>query len=340
MTSPLYDPLIAFGHFTRALPRQYQAHAVLALLWSRVDANTENPVAVLSWKLTGVVPTAARMRQIIADLQKAGAVQRAGRGYRLLRPMPENLDARARAQLADAQERLAQAKTQAAKAESLLGVQPATSSSPDLAAIDRRERKHDEIAALHATRRKTLKRLGLKPSDVRDVLAELSGRKPNNVRFTGVGAEAVYAAIDWFTDTGASVDEFMAVCRAAQVDPNSPEQDELFWLFAERYRAYRDGLATPSATPEPVQPVSRPSPLTCSESKRLQDLPRVRVKAWWRKQAGSDDADVACEVWSSDEAAARLLQLTTAEATQHLRAWQTETPRRSIADYFAELPTI
>jgi hypothetical protein len=71
----------------------------------------------------------------------------------------------------------------------------------------------------------------------------------------------------------------------------------------------------------------------------LQDLPRVRVKAWWRKQAGSDDADAACEVWSSDESTARLLQFTTAEATQRLRAWQAETPRRSIADYFAELPT-
>lgn len=234
----MYNPAIAIGHFARALAAQtkgpsgqYQAVAVLALMWHYADdpfADTGHAV-VSADVFSGIVPTAARFRQIITSLKRIGALSRVDGGrYALFKPDVDKLDAVAQREVREAV-RLVGGRLPERRKKSVAEIE-----AQAVEAQTRAEEKKES----YARRREALAKLGKQPSDVRDPLAVLAGKKPTHMRYSGAGSGPVQAAIDWLACTGATWVTFLRVCKAAHLDRSDDRPREIEWLFAPRNSDY------------------------------------------------------------------------------------------------------
>jgi hypothetical protein len=253
MSATHYHATIAVGHFARALQGQaggrsrHPAIALLQALWLVVDPFADAPVVRIDLAdLEGIVASAVRLRQVVAELVDVGALERhdvASRRYRLRKPAVEDLDASARVKLVALRDELEQARRLAAESK------PASTLSKD-------------------ARADALVRLGKKPSDIRDVLARMAGVAPGSLRYSGAGSGPVQAAISWLAH-GATWMQFIAVCEYVQQDRDRPATD-LVWLFGDQHRVYLQNIVDTLSAPTSLSAVS--TPMAASDNAEHREL--------------------------------------------------------------------
>lgn len=217
-----YHCSIAIGHYARALQAgaigsrgKYHAIAVLQAMWLLADPLADNPIVLVELDdFAGIVPNADRLRQLVGDLVRAGAVERLGslnREYKLFKPPVEVLDDLARTKLATMQA----ASTQA-----------------------QRLRGADKSSLTSNERDAALAKLRKSPSDVRDVLADMAGVARGKLRFSGDGSGAVQAAKAWLATTGATWAQFVQVCEYVRALPVADKPSDIVWLFGDEHADY------------------------------------------------------------------------------------------------------
>lgn len=226
-----YHCSVVIGHFARRLSETtkrggpYQAIGLLATLWLEADPFALGPVVyVSSVNLVGLVPNDGRMRQLILELRKVGAIGggRERGGYKLVKPEIEELDEIAQAQIAHARARCI-VREQAPP------------------------REQGPSRTTDARRRETLAALGVQLSDVGAVLAVAANKRANDLLFSGEKAKHVQYAVDWIAETGCTWASFKQVCEAAHNDTRPGKPPKLEWLFAKRNRDYLGDLIVSSA---------------------------------------------------------------------------------------------
>lgn len=219
-----YHGRYAVQHFSRQLcgearksgrRRPWRALAVLGWLWMQVeDAYEDTPRVVVAWHEMPGISSNVTWRRTIVLLAAVGAVRRYEIGYVLLRPSLTALDETVRVE-----------------------AEKSRSKAPKVV-IKKAGPTADERDELLTQRRAALKKLGKRPSDVRDVLAAVCQVKPATMRFAGKGSEPVQAAIDWLASTGASWKLFVHICARTAKDEPDNRPDDLRWLFAPRHSDY------------------------------------------------------------------------------------------------------
>jgi hypothetical protein len=216
-----YHGSIAVGHYTRLLGGKPQPIAVLYAMWLQArDPFAENVHVKLSLtQLEGLVPHAARLRQLISQLKDVGAVERAEFGFKLCKPDDTELDESARALLESAQR-----VTGNGVVKLPARAKPTTSANEMLAGLDKQR------------------------SDVRDVIAKMAGLKPSALTYSGPGSLPVQAAIDWLTETGATWDRFVSVCARVHKDKSADRPKSVQYLFEYKpdKRAYLERMLDPA----------------------------------------------------------------------------------------------
>jgi hypothetical protein len=225
-----YHGSIAVGHFSRMLGSgKHQTIAVLYAMWLQaVDPFAEVVHVRLSVaQLEGLVPTSARLRQIVASLKDVGAIERAEFGFKLCKP-----DDTERALLEAAQRVSGGAPKLPPRAK------PATPANETLAALEKQR------------------------SDVRDMIAKMADIKPNALTYSGPGSTPVLAAIDWLAETGATWEKFVKLCARVHKDrsPDRPKRIEYLFEYKPDKRAYLQRMLTakseaPTTSEAPEKPL-------------------------------------------------------------------------------------
>jgi hypothetical protein len=230
-----YHGSIAVGHYTRLLGGKPQPVAVLYAMWLQArDPFAEDVYVKLSLaQLEGLVPHAARLRQLVAQLKDVGAIERAEVGFKLCKPDDIELDEPAIALLESAQR-----VTGNGAAKLPPRAKPTTSANETLVGLDKQR------------------------SDVRDVIARMADIKPNQLTYSGKGSVAVQAAIDWLAETGATWQQFTSLCARVHKDKSAdrPKRVEYLFEYKPDKRAYLQRmLVVRESTPVAAQEVAVPA---------------------------------------------------------------------------------
>lgn len=243
-----YHGSVAVGHFTRLLNGKSQPIAVLYAMWLQARDPFAEVVHVRFSlaQVEGLVPTSGRLRQIVALLTSVGAIERAEVGFHLCKPDDSELDEPARALLEAAQHVTGNGAPKLPPR-----AKPTTTANETLTGLDKQR------------------------SDVRDVIAKMTGIKPNQLKFSGPGSTPVQAAIDWLSETGATWDTFIKVCARVHKDrsPDRPKRIEYLFEYKPDKRAYLDRMLNPA------KPSASASALPAEKSPADKSLAEQQLEA-------------------------------------------------------------
>ena len=303
-----YHARVAVGHFARKLAAErkrggYQATAVLFMLWSFAADPWRGSatVHVAFSQFAGIVPTQARLRQIVCELKSVGALVKVGRSlrgaeYLLKKPAISELDEIARGQYT-------------------LPPSEATPPKPDI-------QLPDFDKASEKKRTACLKTLGTKRSEIRNILAELAGLDRSELRYKTKGAAKaaeVEATIDWLRETGADMQTFLTVCKRVLKDPSKPADPQ--WIFAPKHSDYLAGIIARKSTRKSEE-TPAPTRQTIGDTRNSEQL-----MAWLTSFVSAEEA--AALVADHGE---ELLALESEHFAARLQAWRDQEERGSLSD--------